>query len=598
MPTLPSTLPTLTRLPWRLDPAPLRAALATLGEAAWIDEPGSGLGRAAIPLVTVSGTLNRDLPLAGPLRPTATLERCPPLRAALAAIGAPVGRCRLVRLPARSHAPAVTESSHHWSRRALLCIPLVTARPVVLAAGPVAARMAPGEAWRLDVTRRHRLHNRSARACVHLLAELRADAQPTGSGHALALEPHRFEVLEPASVAALVARIRAEPAPWPMSPTTRAAFLDALDRIEQRWRLAFARFGHDPAGELAYQDVLLELREHVLPRLRPHTDGRRAAAVLDTVLSVCPPSPRRLVRVPSAARKPTPEPLPAPRFERPVFVVSPPRSGSTLLFELLRRFPEPWSIGGESHAVIRGIPSLHPAARGYDSDRLLAAHAPASVAAALRASFAAQLVDRHGRRLAALPLHARPPHVRLLEKTPANALRIPFLRAVFPDAVFVQLLREPHETICSLVEGWRSRRFLAYRDLPGWPHRDWSFLLPPGWRAMADRPLVEIATFQWRAAHEAIERDLAELPPARRCQVRYHDLIQRPRDVLATIAALAELRWDDQVERMLGAPLPLTRVTLSAPAPDKWRRHEHELSLLLPGWHPPADEGSRLHAAL
>lgn len=597
MPPLPSMPPPLTRLPWRLDLALLRAALATLDEAAWIDEPGSGLGRAAVPLITVGGTLTRDLPLAGPLRPTAALERCPPLRAALAAIGAPVGRCRLVRLPARSHAPAVAETSHHWSARVLVCIPLVTARPVVLAAGHVAARMGPGEAWRLDVTRHHRLHNRSARACVHLLAELRTEAQPTGSGSRLAIEPYRFEVPGPDSVAALVDRIRIEPDLWPMSPATHAAFLDALERIEARWRLAFARFGHDPAGELAYQDVVLELREHVLPRLRPHTAGHRAAAVLDTVLSVCPPSPRRLVRV-ASARTPTPEPFPLPRFERPVFVVSPPRSGSTLLFELLRRFPEVWSIGGESHALIRGIPSLHPAARGFDSDRLQAAHAPAPVAAALRASFAAQLLDREGRRLAALPPHARPPSVRLLEKTPANALRIPFLRAVFPDAVFVQLLREPHETICSLVEGWRSRRFLAYRDLPGWPHRDWSFLLPPGWRTMADRPLVEIATFQWRAAHEAIERDLAELPPARRCRVHYRELVERPREVLTTIAALAELRGDDEVERMLGAPLPVTRVTLSAPAPDKWRRHEHELAALLPGWHPPADEGTRLHAAL
>jgi len=591
--------PPLVRMPWRLDPASVIDVSAMLGPtesgAEWVDEPASGLGTAAIPLVSVGGTVNRDLALAGPLRPTAVLERLPALERMLAAVGAPVGRCRLLRLPAHGEAPAVTETSHHWSRRAALCIPLVSAPSVVLAAGHAVARLASGEVWRVDVTRRHRLHNRSSRACVLLLAELRTGAAATGEGTALVLEPHRFEVLEPDELHALLERIRREPDPRPMTPASRAELDAALERIEQRWGLAFARFGYDAAGELAYQDAVLELREHVLPRLRPGTPGMRAAAVIDSVLAVSPPAPRKLQR-PAAARTPSPaSEAPPPSFERPVIVLSPPRSGSTLLFDLLRRFPDVWSIGGESHELVRAIPKLHPAAHGWDSDRLDAADASPPVAAALRASFGARLVDRDGRRHAELPHHLRPERVRLLEKTPANTLRIPFLRAVFPGAVFVHLLREPRQTIGSLVEGWRSRRFLAYRDLPGWPYRDWSFLLPPGWRAMAERSLVEIAAFQWQAAHAAIEDALREVPASQQCRVRYDDLVHHPRDVLAGIAELAGLRWDERVERAVAAPLALTTVTLSAPAADKWRRHEHELATLLSA-RAPGLEGS-LHAA-
>ena len=34
----------------------------------------------------------------------------------------------------------------------------------------------------------------------------------------------------------------------------------------------------------------------------------------------------------------------------------------------------------------------------------------------------------------------------MLEKTPKNSLRVPFLNAVFPQALFVYLYREPRES--------------------------------------------------------------------------------------------------------------------------------------------------------
>ena len=69
-----------------------------------------------------------------------------------------------------------------------------------------------------------------------------------------------------------------------------------------------------------------------------------------------------------------------PRIDRPVFVVSSPRSGSTLLFETLARARELFTIGGESHRVIEAIPGLHPRDRDWSSNRLEAdrRHARAS----------------------------------------------------------------------------------------------------------------------------------------------------------------------------------------------------------------------------
>ena len=55
------------------------------------------------------------------------------------------------------------------------------------------------------------------------------------------------------------------------------------------------------------------------------------------------------------------------RLHRPVFILTPPRAGSTLLFKVLADAPDAWTIGGESHRVIEDIPALDPRRRGFDS---------------------------------------------------------------------------------------------------------------------------------------------------------------------------------------------------------------------------------------
>lgn len=272
-----------------------------------------------------------------------------------------------------------------------------------------------------------------------------------------------------------------------------------------------------------------------------------------------------------------------PRLAHPLIIVSAPRAGSTLLFETLAHFPDLWTIGEESHEIIEGIPSLHPAAHGYTSNRLAAADATPAVTALLHDRFARQLQDRQGRQLIDLPVAEQPSQVRLLEKTPKNALRIPFLAALFPDARFLFLYRDPAENISSILEGWQSQRFIAYRSLPGWPHGAWSFLLTPGWETLRERPLVEIAAQQWRVANETILADLEQLPRAAWHWVYYADLIAAPKETIRQVAAFADLRWDAEIEQLVSQALPVSRMALTAPTAEKWRKHESALATVLPG---------------
>jgi hypothetical protein len=61
-------------------------------------------------------------------------------------------------------------------------------------------------------------------------------------------------------------------------------------------------------------------------------------------------------------------------FTKPIFIVSAPRSGSTLLFETLINSSHLWSIQNESHAIYAKFPELTFENGAQDSACLHAGH--------------------------------------------------------------------------------------------------------------------------------------------------------------------------------------------------------------------------------
>lgn len=388
-----------------------------------------------------------------------------------------------------------------------------------------------------------------------------------------------------------------------VSPTEMNGLLDqistglgqpsTLATFRQRWQTAYDQFGQNLAGELAYRDALLYFQEEVVPLLRrlPVSEsGQQAITTISSILTtnLMPPKrinrqllaqmrQRRLINSSDRSLYPVRADISLPNFDRPIFIVSAPRAGSTLLFETLAHFAEVWSIGRESHDIEADIPELHPAAHNYSSNRLTEPDATPMVSQAVQSWFSQRLQNREGVLYLSQSPQQRPATVRFLEKTPKNALRIPFLKTIFPEARFIYLYREPRQNISSMLEGWRSRRFVAYRDIPGWPYKEWSFLLVPGWEGMVDRPLVEIAAQQWQTANTYILEDLEALPEASWCAIRYTDLIRRPAETIKTISHLAELGWTEEIEAMTSQSLPISHMALSPPSADKWQKNKSEL---------------------
>ena len=269
-------------------------------------------------------------------------------------------------------------------------------------------------------------------------------------------------------------------------------------------------------------------------------------------------------------------------LREPVIVLSAPRSGSTLLFEQLATIPGFWSIGGESHGVFRAFPGLRAENEGLDSGCLGAAHADEGTAEAFRRCIAFLLRNHLGQPWIGIGREQRPEHVTLVEKTPRNALNVPFLMQVFPDARFVYLYRDARATIASLVEAWRigleTGRFVTYQDLPGWDRSAWCFLLPRGWQQQVGKTLFEIAAFQWAACTDKLLDDLSRIDDSRCAAVRYEDLVADPGP---TVQRLARFAGIDHGALPANSRLPpLSRTTLSPPAPNKWRRWEREIEAL------------------
>jgi len=251
-------------------------------------------------------------------------------------------------------------------------------------------------------------------------------------------------------------------------------------------------------------------------------------------------------------------------------IVSTPRSGSTLLFETLIKAPGLFSAGSESHVRIEQVADFFPGRRGWTSNRLDAGDATPGAVEELARSFYSVLRDRDGGAAAG--------DVRMVEKTPKNALRVPFFDAAWTDAVFIYLYRDVRQTLASMMEAWACGRFVTYPALPGWRGPPWSLLLTPGWRELSGRALPEIVARQWAVTTGILLDDLSHLPAERLLAADYGELLADPQATMRRLARGLGVEWDAE----LPASLPYSKTTYSRPSPDKWRRLEAQIEAVWP----------------
>ena len=613
------------KLPIRFDAETLAAEVRALPPSAWTPHPTGFVGNEAARLITPNGEATDDID--GPMAPTESLQNCDYVRQIMAEIGAVWGRSRFMGLAPGREVPPHIDIHYYWRTHLRIHIPVITNPSVLFTCGDETVHMEAGSCWVFNSFLRHDVQNKGDAQRIHLVIDTVGggilpdlmELAERGSADSRLLTPGSrpgdgllFEqvnspkVMSPWEMRCHLAFIREQAGAGPK-------IVRALDRVEafiDAWAAAWARFGLDDAGRATYERLLEGVRGE-MTGLSASTLEMPNEVFLGRILeqlifyyALCRPGSPVAAHQASQPHQPRPqqpssEPDPfgdankvatasvslsgstrmlrqAPnegfrkQFDRPIFVVSTPRSGSTMLYETLEKAPALFSIGDESHRLIEGIPGLSPPQRGWLSNRLVANDLTPERAEQLAAGFYRHLRDRDGRRPAG--------KVRMLEKTPKNALRVPFFNAIWPDAEFIYLYRDPRETLHSMMEAWQSGGFRTYPGLPGWQGPPWSLLLVPDWRRLNGLPLPQIVAHQWAITTETMLDDLEQLGEGRVQAVDYGALLDSPQSEVERVAAALGLTWD----RHLGDSLPLSKTTVSRPDREKWRKMEQVIMSVWP----------------
>jgi|GEM_PF-5647765 len=142
------------------------------------------------------------------------------------------------------------------------------------------------------------------------------------------------------------------------------------------------------------------------------------------------------------------------------------------------------------------------------------------------------------------------------------------------------------------ITGWRTEgKFGQGTLLPvplsieGYSGSKWRFLVPPGWRDYTSgRSLAEVCAFQWVSANEAVLAAKAQVDPERWIEISYEELLGSPKETTARLFEGIGLPADDEVLRWASElDTHVSRTAVTAPRREKWRQeHPHEIDGILP----------------
>ena len=203
--------------------------------------------------------------------------------------------------------------------------------------------------------------------------------------------------------------------------------------------------------------------------------------------------------------------------QRPVIVLGCSRAGTTVVYKTLSESPQLGTLQRETHDF---WVDLHPVENKHWNTHAL----DASDASSQDRDF----VTRY--------FYAWTGRSRWVEKNNQNGLCVPYLQALFPDAVFVYVKRSPGDNINSLIEDWgKPDKYSTWTDqfpekvaADNGRYTQWCFFLAEGWRDYLNSPIEDVAAFQYNSINRAILDSRAHVPPSQWVEIYYEDLVRDP----------------------------------------------------------------------
>lgn len=167
---------------------------------------------------------------------------------------------------------------------------------------------------------------------------------------------------------------------------------------------------------------------------------------------------------------------------------------------------------------------------------------------------------------------------KVIDWSPRSSLRANVIAEALPDSKFLFVIRRPIEVISSLMNAWRSGRFVSVEDLPGWWGEKWSFPLVEGWRDVIGSPLAQVCAVQWTGITNAILDDLEKIPKSRWDLVFFEDFLDNPDFQMKRVSNSLGIEWQGEIPEVL----PITKSAVTKPETGAWRKNASEIMSVMP----------------
>lgn len=177
----------------------------------------------------------------------------------------------------------------------------------------------------------------------------------------------------------------------------------------------------------------------------------------------------------------------------------------------------------------------------------------------------------------------------VVEKTCANSLRVGFVNRIFPDALFIHIVRDGRDVVVSAQKRWtaaldllyilRKARFVPVTDVPYYASRYlWNRLYYLAshehrlafWgprfegleQALERLSLAEVCAIQWQRCVDKARRDFERIDSARVYQFHYEDFVEKPDTGLQRLGTFLGLDIPRKSARMLAQNVTAKRIGL------------------------------------
>jgi Sulfotransferase family len=126
--------------------------------------------------------------------------------------------------------------------------------------------------------------------------------------------------------------------------------------------------------------------------------------------------------------------------------------------------------------------------------------------------------------------------------------RVGFLQRVFPEARFIHVVRDGRAVANSWLQtgwwrGWEGPTTWRWGPLTGSYAEEWE---------ASNRSFPLLAGIAWKVLIDAFEAARGPVSPERWLELRYEDLVRRPRETVTAALAFADLPWTAAFERSFG----------------------------------------------